>query len=157
MAPAVLFIDELDVVAQARATSSNDTFGKEIVGQLLQEMDGITKENRHLFVLAATNDRKAIDPAVLSRFTDDLYIPLPDRNARERLLKILLNAAKAEATVYETVGTLAGSAEGFSGRDLKNWIAKAQQHAVMKAMKAGGPSQYRLAAENLVATKPTFS
>jgi transitional endoplasmic reticulum ATPase len=66
MAPPVLFIDELDVVAPARSGNSSDIYGEEIVGQLLQEMDGILRENSHTFILAATNDKDAIDSAILS-------------------------------------------------------------------------------------------
>lgn len=57
MAPPFLFIDELDVVAPARSGNSSDIYSKEIVGQLLQEMDGILRENSHIFILAATMTR----------------------------------------------------------------------------------------------------
>jgi transitional endoplasmic reticulum ATPase len=59
MAPAILFIDELDLVAPARGTHL-DSFSKETIGQLLQEMDGIKSTKSHVFVLAATNDPDGI-------------------------------------------------------------------------------------------------
>jgi SpoVK/Ycf46/Vps4 family AAA+-type ATPase len=150
MSPAILFIDEIDVATPAR-DAQYDTFGKEIVGQILQEMDGISKQNSHVFVLAATNNSSAIDPAVLSRFTERLYIPLPDPNARFDLLRIMLGEAKASFCVQD-VSVLVEHSEGLSGRDVKNWITKAQQRAVSRAVENGGASNYQLAVADMLAT-----
>jgi transitional endoplasmic reticulum ATPase len=68
----------------------NDPLTDEIVGQLLQELDGIQSRDSEVFLLAATNHIDKIDPAVLSRFQERITIPLPDFEARERLLTVLL-------------------------------------------------------------------
>src|ERR1019366_10805834 len=94
-APAILFLDELDVIAPDRATAGrNDQLTDEIVGQLLQEMDGINVRESHVFLVAATNRLERIDAAVRSRFQEKLVIPLPDRQARIRLLTNLLMGKK---------------------------------------------------------------
>jgi SpoVK/Ycf46/Vps4 family AAA+-type ATPase len=154
MAPAVLFIDEIDVVAPARGGNGNDVYGKEMVGQLLQEMDGISRENSHVFVLAATNEKSAIDTAVLSRFTEQLYIPLPNEEARRELLRVMLVSAKASLETQD-LAVLAAHSEGMSGRDIKNWITKAQQHAVARAVANGGASEYQFSTANMLATART--
>ena len=62
-APCILFLDEIETVAPARGGPGADTFTAEIVTQLLQEMEGVKKTERHVFVLAATNLPDAIDGA----------------------------------------------------------------------------------------------
>jgi SpoVK/Ycf46/Vps4 family AAA+-type ATPase len=150
MAPSILFIDELDMVSPARGTDI-DSFSKEIIGQLLQEMDGIKSNSSHVFVLAATNDPDGIDSAVLSRFTERLAIPLPDRENRERLLGIMLGQAKAQSTAAD-LAILAEHSEGMSGRDIKNWVANAQKAAVSRAVADGGAKFYQLTVVDMLAT-----
>ena len=78
----------------------------EIVGQLLQELDGIQSRDSGVFLLAATNHAEQIDRAVLSRFQEWLPIPLPDLHGRERLLTMLFRKSglsshwKREATPW---------------------------------------------------------
>lgn len=151
MSPSILFIDELDICAPVRGAAAVDSFSKEIIGQLLQEMSGIESSSCLVFVLAATNHRDLIDPAVLRRFTETLYIPLPDLDARTRLLKVMLAAAKVNFSA-DQIATLAGACEGMSGADLKNWITRAQQKAVARAMVQGGASNYDLGVADFVET-----
>ncbi|MHB1675880.1 MAG: AAA family ATPase [Acidobacteriaceae bacterium] len=75
--PAILFLDEIDILARDRAVSGNDSIVQEVIGQLLQEIDGIHKSTCEVFVLAATNRPEsrssdiepvhAIDPNSLAR------------------------------------------------------------------------------------------
>src|SRR5437762_13851794 len=67
-APTVLFIDEIDGVAPKRGGSSEDSYTKEIVTELLAQMDGATKSDRPVFILAATNAPNTVDQAILERF-----------------------------------------------------------------------------------------
>jgi SpoVK/Ycf46/Vps4 family AAA+-type ATPase len=142
-APSIVFIDEIDIVAPARGNTMNDTFSREITGQLLQEIDGIKSSPAQVFVLAATNQRQIIDPAILRRFTESIHVPLPDYEARTRLLRILLSQCKASFS-DEDVALLAAHSEGMSGGDLKNWVEKAQQRAVARAIAAGGAEHYSM-------------
>lgn len=64
-------------------------------------MDGVEASTSHVFVLSGTNAPNEIDSAVLSRFTERLSIPLPNRDNRMRLLDIMLKADKAEVTVTD--------------------------------------------------------
>jgi SpoVK/Ycf46/Vps4 family AAA+-type ATPase len=150
IAPAILFIDEIDLIAPARGTDVDAT-SKETIGQLLQEMDGIKSSQSHVFVLAATNDPDGIDPAVLSRFTERLAIPLPNFEDRKRLLDIALSQAKAQASPAD-LAILAEHSEGMSGRDIKNWVSNAQKVAVNRAVGAGGAKHYQLTVADLLAT-----
>ena len=85
-APAVLFIDEFETLAGKRDSSQTDSFGKDIVTQMLAEMDGARVSDRPVFVLAATNFPELIDAAMLDRFRQ-IEIGLPDEAARTEILK----------------------------------------------------------------------
>lgn len=139
-APCLLFLDELDIAAPARGAGSNsDQFTQEIVGQLLQEMDGVKAHSQSVFVLAATNRIDQIDSAVLSRFQKRVEIPIPDVKARQQLLQVMLHSKPIAFDIGEVSGYLAEHGVGMSGRDLRNWIEQAEQNAVGRAIEAGNP------------------
>ncbi|MFZ5636384.1 MAG: AAA family ATPase [Pseudomonadota bacterium] len=137
-APSLLFIDEIDIVAGARG-EHNDAILTEIVGQLLQEMDGIVAQPQPVFVLAATNRRDRIDPAVLSRLPKQIEIPLPDGDAIRRLLIAMLRGKPVAFDVEAGAATIAARCAGLSGRDLRNRVEAAEHRAVARAIAAGAP------------------
>jgi len=137
-APSLLFIDEIDIVASARG-DQNDAIQTEIVGQLLQEMDGIVAQPQSVFVLAASNRRDRIDPAVLSRLPKQIEIPPPDRDGTERLLRLMLRGKPLAFELDQGAQALAERAAGRSGRDLRGWVESAEHRAVARAIQAGNP------------------
>ena len=137
-APSLLFIDELDIIAATRGGQS-DAMLTEIVGQLLQEMDGIAAQTQPVFVLAATNRRDQIDAAVLSRLPKQIEIPPPDRDAAQRLLTVMLTGKPLAFELVEGSRALAAHADGKSGRDLRSWVEAAEHNAVARAIEAGDP------------------
>jgi SpoVK/Ycf46/Vps4 family AAA+-type ATPase len=142
--PCILFLDELDIVAPDRNLGGDDPQTREIIGQLLQEIDGVQSHPEHVFVVGATNRASAVDTAILSRFTERLAIPLPDHGARIRLFHILLNGKKLGFPLDDGTILLADLSEGksLSGRDLRNWVVTAEQNALLRAVENGGPEQY---------------
>jgi AAA+ superfamily predicted ATPase len=150
-APAILFLDELDVIAPDRAAvSGNDQLTDEIVGQLLQEMDGISARDSHVFLVAASNHIERIDAAVRSRFQEKLIIPLPDYQARIRLLANLLAGKKIGFPLNDGAVLLADQTkdQALSGRDLEGWVQAAEQKALLRAMQDGGPENFAIALED---------
>ena len=143
-APCILFLDELDIVAHDRSLGEDDPLTREIVGQLLQEVDGVEAHPEHVFLLGATNRPEAVDRAILSRFTERLQVPLPEHAARIRLLTILLSGKKLDFSMEAGTRLLADLTEGkmLSGRDLRSWVASAEQNALVRAFENGGPEQY---------------
>lgn len=142
-APAILFLDELDIIAPVRG-SHPDAFAQEIIGQLLQELDGAQASPQHVFVLAATNRVDQVDAAILSRLPKRIAIPLPDEAARQRLLKVLLIRKPLACPLAELAADLAQRSSGLSGRDLRSWIERAEQKAVARALAAGEPDAVTL-------------
>jgi SpoVK/Ycf46/Vps4 family AAA+-type ATPase len=150
-APAILFLDELDVIAPDRAAAGgNDQLTDEIVGQLLQEMDGISARDSHVFLVAASNHLERIDAAVRSRFQEKLVIPLPDHQARIRLLANLLAGKKIDFPLDDGVVLLAGQTKdhALSGRDLEGWVQAAEQTALLRALQDGGPENFAIGLED---------
>lgn len=145
-APSLLFVDEIDIVAGVRG--GQDSFVDEIVGQLLQEMDGAKLQARHVFVLAATNRIDQVDPAVLSRLPRRIEIPLPDAEGLVGLLRALLIGKPLDFELEAGVRLLAGYAAGASGRDLRSWTELAEQRAVMRALADGDPKSVAIALED---------
>ncbi|WDS35557.1 AAA family ATPase [Pseudoxanthomonas sp.] len=146
-APSLLFLDELDIVAGARG-GDGDSFTAEIVGQLLQELDGFAAHAQHVFVLAATNRADKVDAAVLSRFPRRMEIPLPDADGRARLLQVLLQGKPLGFALDDTARVLAQHSDGVSGRDLRSWVEQAEQRAVIRAVQAGDAASVRLELED---------
>ncbi len=136
-APCLLFIDEIDVVTGSRGQA--DSYTQEIIGQLLQEMDGITSRSQagQVFILAATNCLDSIDPAILSRFSEKQEIGLPSVDARAAILKVLLAGKPLGFDLEAALGGLAAATEGRSGRDLASLVNNAANRAMERADRAG--------------------
>lgn len=114
--PVVLFVDELDYLAQKRG-GENKT-AAEAVPTLIKQMDGFSTDSDNIVLIAATNLKSSLDPAVLGRFASIINIPLPDKEERKQIfaakLSALDNGDKAELD-FEKAAELSN---GFSGRDI---------------------------------------
>jgi transitional endoplasmic reticulum ATPase len=116
-APCVIFFDEVDALAPIRGVSGDSMVTERVVSQLLTELDGI-QSLAGVIVLAATNRIDIVDPALLrpGRFDKLLYVPIPDRDSREQILKIHTSGKPLAKDVE--VGRVADLTDGFSGADL---------------------------------------
>lgn len=140
-APCILFVDEIEAVAPARGGPNADQFTNEIVNQFLQELDGVRATGRHVFLLAATNIREAIDPAILSRFNDKIEIPNPDEGQRAMLFRLFLGKQRTDFDADQAAAALARRHEGLSGREIGSIVKNASQLAVRRAIRAGKPQE----------------
>ena len=121
VAPAIVFIDEIDAVGRQRGTGLGGGHDEreQTLNQLLVEMDGFGT-NQGVVVMAATNRADILDPALLrpGRFDRQVYVGLPDIRGREDILKIhVKNKPLAEDVDLKTV---ARGTSGFTGADLEN-------------------------------------
>ncbi len=116
-APCVIFFDEVDALAPIRGISGDSMVTERVVSQLLTELDGI-RSLSGVIVLAATNRIDMVDPALLrpGRFDKLLYIPLPDRDSREQVLRI--HTAGKPLGKDVDINRLADITDGFSGADI---------------------------------------
>ena len=90
-----------------------------------------------------------IDAAIRSRFQEQIEIPLPNLEARIQLLDIFLRAKSLDFSLVEASHALGEKSQGASGRDIKNWIARAEQKAVQRAILQDGPQHFILTFEDL--------
>jgi len=131
--PCLLFIDEIDIITMARTTG--DLVGQEIVGQFLQEMDGINTRDSagQVFVIGATNNREQIDSAVLSRFSDQEEVGLPTLEARKDIIAVLMAKKPIDIDINILCTKIAEATDGFSGRDIQSLVNIASSKAMQRA------------------------
>lgn len=125
-APCIVFIDEIDAVGRARGVGiggGNDE-REQTLNQLLVEMDGFG-DNEGVIVIAATNRKDVLDPALLrpGRFDRQIYVGNPDLRGRERILRVHANGVPLSADADLSI--IARGTPGFSGADLKNLVNEA--------------------------------
>ena len=154
-APCILFIDELDIVAPGRGSRNNDSFTQEIVGQLLQELDGVKSVAGQIFLLGATNLLESIDSAIRSRFPTHIEIPPPDEEGIAALLRVFLGKKPIDFDLEPASRIMAKGMAGFSGRDIRSIVERAEQAAVGRAIKAGNPQSAKITLVDLRAAMPT--
>ncbi|MFN3278636.1 MAG: ATP-dependent zinc metalloprotease FtsH [Paracoccus hibiscisoli] len=125
-APCILFIDEIDAVGRARGVGiggGNDE-REQTLNQLLVEMDGF-EANEGIIIIAATNRKDVLDPALLrpGRFDRTIHVPNPDIKGRERILSV--HARKVPVGPDVDLRLIARGTPGFSGADLMNLVNEA--------------------------------
>lgn len=122
-APCIVFIDEIDAVGRSRGAGyggGNDE-REQTLNQLLVEMDGF-EANEGVIILAATNRRDVLDPALLrpGRFDRQVQVPNPDIKGRDQILQV--HARKVPLGPDVDLRIIARGTPGFSGADLANLI-----------------------------------
>lgn len=155
VAPSVIFFDEIDAVGSERSSGSTSSVQERVLAQLLTELDGVTPLG-DVTVLAATNRPDRIDKALLrpGRLDRIVYVPLPDRETREEILKIKLRKIPvcigfpflnfvSDVTGYFQVEAvdvefLVNSTDGYSGAEI-NAVC---HEAAMKALEENLKAQY---------------
>lgn len=125
-APCIVFIDEIDAVGRHRGAGyggGNDE-REQTLNQLLVEMDGF-EANEGVIIMAATNRRDVLDPALLrpGRFDRQVQVPNPDINGRTRILEV--HARKVPLGPNVDLRIIGRGTPGFSGADLANLVNEA--------------------------------
>ncbi len=119
--PSIIFIDEIDAVGRHRGTGIGGGHDEreQTLNQLLVEMDGFTG-NENVIVIAATNRRDILDPALLrpGRFDRQILVSYPDIKGREEILKVHTRNKPLAPDV--SLATIAKGTAGFTGADLEN-------------------------------------
>ena len=139
--PSIIFIDEIDAVGRQRGAGlgCGHDEREQTLNQLLVEMDGFT-ENDSIIVMAATNRRDILDPALLrpGRFDRQIVVNYPDIKGREEILKVHTRNKNIGPDV--DLKTIAATTAGFTGADLENLVneaallaARANRRAITKA------------------------
>ena len=133
VAPAIIFIDEIDAVGRQRGSGLGGGHDEreQTLNQLLVEMDGFNN-NTGVIVMAATNRADILDNALLrpGRFDRQIHVGLPDIKGREEILKV--HARKKPLGDDVSLADIAKGTAGFSGADLENLLNEAALLAVRR-------------------------
>ncbi len=136
-APAIIFIDEIDAVGRHRGAGLGGGHDEreQTLNQLLVEMDGFTG-NESVIVIAATNRRDILDPALLrpGRFDRQIVVGYPDIKGREEILKVHTKNKPLAPDV--NLSNIAKGTVGFTGADLENLANEAALLAARADRKA---------------------
>ncbi|KAL7635721.1 UNVERIFIED_CONTAM: hypothetical protein RMT77_013538 [Armadillidium vulgare] len=125
-APSTIFVDEVDALMASRQGEQEHEASRRMKTQLLVEMDGLTRSNDRVFLLAASNIPWELDPAMLRRLEKRILVPLPSKEAREMMFghhlpQVLPDLQEAGQKVETRLDyqALSEETEGYSGSDLQ--------------------------------------
>lgn len=154
VAPAIIFIDEIDAIGKSRASGGpmggNDE-REQTLNQLLAEMDGFSTETAPVIVLAATNRPEVLDPALLrpGRFDRQVLVDKPDYEGRIEILNVHIKDVKVAKDV--DLKEVAKMTAGLAGADLANIINEAALLAGRANKDQVEPSDFKEAVERQIA------
>ena len=120
LSPCILFIDEFDFVAKARATDEHAAL-KRAVNTLLKAIDEISLIDHGVLLIGATNHPTILDHAAWRRFDEIVEFSLPDKDMRKKILDIVLRKIEGSFNTEE----IAAKTDGYSGSDLRLIVREA--------------------------------
>ena len=130
VAPAVIFIDEIDSLAPQRGGDVGEpAVAERVVNTLLAEMDGLRALDG-VVVIGATNRPGLLDPALLrpGRFDELVYVPVPDGDGRLHILRV--HTAKMPLAADVDLASIAERTPGYTGADLEGVVRRAGLQAL---------------------------
>lgn len=132
----VIFIDEIEALVPKRRDSGS-TIMQRVVPQILAEMDGMNSENSGLLFIGATNEPWSLDPAILrpGRLGEKIYVPPPDFASRKKLFELYMRNKPLTKNI--DIDTLAQTAKGYSGADIKDVCIKASVIPFKESIQTG--------------------
>lgn len=146
-APAIVFIDEIDAIATRRDGGHEVT--ERVVSQLLAELDRAA-DHPSLVVLAATNRKPALDPALLrpGRLERHIEVPFPDEAARREILAV--HAGDKPLGEDIDLDAIAAQTAGYAGADLEALIREAALRAIREVAEGIEPEEASEHTEDIV-------
>lgn len=155
VAPAIIFIDEIDAIGQSRGGTmrmgGNDE-REQTLNQLLAEIDGFhTEKEKPVIIMAATNRPEVLDPALLraGRFDRQITVSGPDLTGRLQILKI--HSSKIKLSSDFDMERAARMTPGFSGADLANVVNESALLAARRSADSVTMTDFEAAIERVVA------
>ena len=152
IAPAIVFIDELDAIGRARGRAlytGNNSEQEQTLNQILTEMDGFGSQDT-VIVLAATNRPDMLDPALLraGRFDRRVVVQAPDKVGREAILRVHTRGMPLDSDV--SLKAIAEATPGLVGADLRNLANEAALLAARRAEQTVHERDFMDALEKIV-------
>ncbi|XP_060175758.1 uncharacterized protein LOC132606325 isoform X3 [Lycium barbarum] len=132
---AIVFLDEVDSFATARDGETHEATRRllSVLLRQLVQIDGFEQEKK-VVVVAATNRKQDLDPALISRFDSMITFPLPDQQTRQEIA-----AQYAKHLTDSELSEFARATEGLSGRDMRDVCQQAERRWASKIIRAQAP------------------
>ncbi|XP_072958648.1 uncharacterized protein [Typha angustifolia] len=132
-APSTIFLDEIDaIISQRGEARSEHEASRRLKTELLIQMDGLTKTDELVFVLAATNLPWELDAAMLRRLEKRILVPLPEPEARRAMFEELLPSTPEIGEIPYDI--LVDRTEGYSGSDIRLVCKEAAMQPLRRLM-----------------------
>jgi len=146
-APSVLFFDELDALAFSRSKAQSH-HTRTLVNEFLNQLDGLTRGNEQILILAATNMPWDVDGAMKrpGRFDRQIFVPPPDEEARVALLRARLVGVPTDPIDAEAI---TAACNHYSGADIDGLVDRAKDHVLFEILDGG--AERPVSQEDLVA------
>ncbi|KAL4563000.1 hypothetical protein LXL04_027031 [Taraxacum kok-saghyz] len=125
---AIIFLDEVDSFATARDNETHEAT-RRILSVILRQIDGF-EQDKKVVVIAATNRKQDLDPALLSRFDSMITFGLPDQQTRQEIA-----AQYAKHLAKTELAELAAATEEMSGRDIRDVCQQAERRWASKVIR----------------------
>lgn len=164
LAPAIVFIDEIDAVLGQRRSGEHEASGM-VKAEFMTHWDGLTSANtgtrtpQRIMILGATNRIQDIDEAILRRMPKRFAVGLPDADQRRRIFKLVLKDAKLDETLDKNgnkrhfdLDSLVAGSEGMSGSDIKEACREAAMipmREFIRRKKAKGEAIKKMKLDNI--------
>ncbi|MCU0916794.1 MAG: ATP-binding protein [Planctomycetes bacterium] len=131
----VIFMDETEAIVSRRGGGS--TVMDRVIPEFLAQVDGLEKRENMLLLLGATNRPWDMDEAALrpGRFDELIYVPLPDKPARLKILELNLQGVPRAADVI--LDELAERVDGYSGADIQGFTAVVTDYPYQRQIETG--------------------
>ncbi len=126
--PCVLFFDEIDALAFARSKAQSE-HTRQVVNELLSQLDGFGGDNQGVLILAATNMPWDVDSAMKrpGRFSRQVFVPPPDEAARAYIVELKLRGVPHDAVDAKAIAAVT---RHFSGADIEGVVELAKDYAL---------------------------
>jgi ATP-dependent 26S proteasome regulatory subunit len=125
VAPAVLWIDEIEKALGGGGGEHDGGTSKRVLGTILTWMQ---EKTAPVYIIATANDIQALQPELISRFNNVFFVDLPNQNDREAILKVHLNKRKQDSAQFD-LETVATGLWGYSGREIETVVNTALETA----------------------------
>ncbi|XP_074275295.1 ATPase family AAA domain-containing protein FIGL1 [Silene latifolia] len=135
--PAVIFVDEIDSLLSQRKSEGEHEASRRLKTQFLIEMEGFDCGSEQILLIGATNRPQELDEAARRRLTKRLYIPLPSADARDWIVRNLLNKDGLFRLSTEDMAIICDITQGYSGSDMKNLVKDASMGPLRDALRQG--------------------
>ena len=165
-APSIIFIDEIDAIGKERTGSESTHHSEKQLNTLLTEMDGFNvNPSRPVFVIAATNfdidgtksgKQSKLDPALMRRFDNRIYVDLPKEKERMQYLQLLREKSRCTEISDDAIKSIASRTIGQSPAILKNIFELALRNARKQGRKPTGEDLLTAHEEYMYGEKKEF-